>query len=131
MNAVRRVSRIALVIVVASVAGCADADRPPAATPSGADRPAPSTGADACGGAADRIGREVRQFPVEAVTVEGQCTTVVIATALPDTDTATAARLCDAASAVAYSGDVNSVRVLGSSGTELANGITGMKCLTS
>jgi hypothetical protein len=131
MDVVRRVSRIALVVVVASVGGCADTDRPPAVTLTGAGRPAPSTSADACGGTADRIGREVRRFPVEAVTVEGQCTTVVIATALPDTDTATAAQLCDAAAAVAYSGDVNAVRVLGRSGTELANGITGMRCLTS
>ncbi|WP_246001467.1 hypothetical protein [Allorhizocola rhizosphaerae] len=55
--------------------------------------------------------------------------TVVIATSLADADTATAKRMCDAASEIAYVGEVNSVRVLSAAGTELANGITGLKCL--
>ncbi len=36
---------------------------------------------------------------------------------------------CDAAAEVAYTGDVNSIRVLSTTGAELANGITGARCL--
>ncbi len=62
--------------------------------------------------------------------VVGQCTSVVVATTLADTDDAAAQRLCESAAEVAYTGDVNSVSVLAGSGVELAIGIPGAKCLT-
>ncbi|MBV1855567.1 hypothetical protein [Catellatospora tritici] len=72
----------------------------------------------------------LKSAEVRSVVVQGQCTSVVVATTLGDNDAAAAQRLCDAAAEVAYSGDVNSVSVLAESGMELAIGVSGAKCLT-
>ncbi|MFG1678134.1 hypothetical protein [Micromonospora sp. NPDC049282] len=121
---------------IASLVGCADVDDPSGgvapsrmATPD-ATAPSPTATEVPCDAVADTVSRHLRSDQVRAVTVEGQCTTVVVATTLGDRDADPARQLCDRAGEVAYSGDVNSVRVLSGSGSELANGITGMRCLT-
>ncbi|MBB5873890.1 hypothetical protein F4553_007324 [Allocatelliglobosispora scoriae] len=121
------VPRISLVVLVAALAflgGCGDGDEsatPPAGSGPGA--------ADTCGGAAATVGRRVQRPEVTSVTVVGECTTVMIDTKLADSDIDAAREICDRAGEVAYAGGVTSVRVQGTSGRELANGIPGGKCL--
>ncbi|MCA2214924.1 hypothetical protein [Jidongwangia harbinensis] len=118
-------------VAVLTAGGCADR---PAAAPEVPPPAASSTGdvaspaPEGCGDVADQVRRHLGQAAVRSVTAEGQCTTIVV-TAV-DADPAAATRLCDAAARVAYTGDVNSVRILGPSGDELANGIAGADCLT-
>ncbi|GAA3342538.1 hypothetical protein GCM10020358_37860 [Amorphoplanes nipponensis] len=133
MTFLPRASALAAVLILggAVLSGCAD-DAPD--RPSGADfLPAPTTTAtpadEGCGDVAAAVTKHLNSDDVDKVTVEGQCTTVVVGTVLADEDTATGQQLCDAAGEVAYTGDINSVRVLSKAGTELSNGITGMKCL--
>ncbi len=111
-----------------ALAGCGDSPEP---LPTIA-APATTTGAAAggdCGGAATRVQERLARPGVQGVKVEGQCTTVVIATTLSDGDAGTARQLCDLAAEVAYTGGVNSIRVLGQSQRELAQGISGAKCI--
>lgn len=130
MTSVRHAPLLASMIVLGmALVGCSSTDSPPPEPGPGANASTPASGEESCGGAAERVEQHVKRFKVEGVTVEGQCTTVVVATTLADEDTETARQLCDAAAEVAYSGDINSIRVLSRSGDELANGITGMKCL--
>lgn len=121
----------ALILGCALLSGCGEAASD---KPSGADfLPAPTVTAtpaeEGCGDVADVVTEHLNSDDVDKVTVEGQCTTIVVGTELADEDAATAKKLCDAAGEVAYTGDINSVRVLSAAGTELSNGITGMKCL--
>ncbi|MEV4690474.1 hypothetical protein AB0K27_05005 [Micromonospora echinospora] len=132
MSPVRHVTLVTSVITlgIASLAGCSEADGPSSPPSPGAAAPSPTATEVPCGAVADTVSRHLRSDQVRAVTVEGQCTTVVVATTLGDDDAGPGRQLCDRAGEVAYSGDVNSVRVLSGSGSELANGITGMRCLT-
>ncbi|MEV4414903.1 hypothetical protein [Catellatospora sp. NPDC049609] len=98
---------------------------PPAATGGSAAAVPP----DDCAGAGERVRDHLKSAQVRSVAVQGQCTSVVVATSLGDGDSAAAQRLCDTAAEVAYSGDVNTVTVLAGSGAELAVGISGAKCL--
>ncbi|WP_405090790.1 hypothetical protein OG767_25145 [Micromonospora sp. NBC_01392] len=142
MTSLRHAALVTSVVALgfASLVGCADADDPSVppgaaapsrtAIPPDATAPSPTAAEVPCDAVADAVSRHLRSDQVRAVTVEGQCTTVVVATTLADGDADPARRLCDRAGEVAYSGDVNSVRVLSGSGSELANGIAGMRCLT-
>ncbi|MGY0237049.1 hypothetical protein [Longispora urticae] len=116
---------LALLLALAGCAGQTRDDRS-----SGAASGAAPTAARPCGGIADTVNLHLRKSVVSAVKVEGQCTTVVLATTLAEEDYAAARQLCDTAAEVAYTGDVNAVVVLAGSGTELANGIAGARCLT-
>jgi hypothetical protein len=91
---------------------------------------APTTGTDAgaCGSAGDTVKSHIGRPEVAAVTLIGQCGTVVIETTLADDNRDFALQICDAAAEVAYTGNVKSVRVLAKSGKQLSNGATGQQC---
>lgn len=95
------------------------------------DQPAsaPAPASDTCGTAAATVKQHLNRSEVEKVVVVGQCTALVISTTLDDGAVETAKLLCEKAGEVAYTGDINSVAVKSKSGRELAQGITGMKCL--
>ena len=124
--------RYALAVAVLALAGCSAAEppaaEPPAPAPPVVTQPAPAETVADCGDVAETV-RTHLSDRVEAVTVSGQCTTVEVRTRLSDEDSAAGVELCDAAAEVAYTGDINSVRVLSATGAELANGITGARCL--
>jgi hypothetical protein len=56
-------------------------------------------------------------------------TTVSIDTSLGDDAKAEAKSVCDTAAKAAYMDDINSIRVLSATGTELSQGIKGAGCL--
>lgn len=119
------------VLAVTSLAACGDGSTPAAsgAEPSlSAQTPSASATAQGCG-VEDAVTAAVADATLTTVTVEGQCTTAVLATKLADGDSAAAKLLCEKAATVAYVGDVNSIRVLGASGDELSQGIKGAGCL--
>ncbi|TCJ93798.1 hypothetical protein [Nocardia alba] len=121
--------RIAVCAAVCVVAGCGSDSSDAAGTaqaPASSIRPS----AEACGGA-DRIENAVSEFGVTDVSIVGQCTSVVIATTLVEdlAGSDTAHRICSAAAAVAYTGDVTSISVTGVTGSELAIGIEGASCI--
>lgn len=120
---------VALCAAMLSSAGCTATDKPSAASPPDAAPSVAASTQNPCSDAAGTVKQHVKRTEVTAVTVEGQCTTIVVTTALADGDAGIAKQICDTAAEVAYTGDINSIRVLGSSGKELSNGITGMKCL--
>ena len=91
--------------------------------------PATVATADDCGGTAGAVRDHLGSADVIKVTVDGQCTDVVIDTGLADEDTTGGRRLCETAGEVAYTGDINSVTVRARSGAELSVGIVNMKCL--
>lgn len=101
---------------------------PPSAPLPPPSAPAPASPAGACGS----VAADVRQRParpgVQGVTVERQCTTVVAATTLSDGDAQQARRLCEPASATAYTGGITDIVVLGGSRKELARGGNGSTC---
>jgi hypothetical protein len=115
---------------VVLLSGCGDTAEPPAGT-----APAPAAAAttppaeEGCGDVATTVKDHLNSSDVSDVSVQGQCTTVMIATELDDEDTATGKELCEAAGKVAYTGDINSVNVVSKSGTELSTGIPGATCL--
>ena len=67
--------------------------------------------------------------PRQDIEVVGQCTTVSIDTSLGDDAKAEAKSICDTAAKAAYVDDINSIRVLSATGTELSQGIKGAGCL--
>ncbi|MFI7541534.1 hypothetical protein [Actinoplanes sp. NPDC049599] len=120
---------VALILSTGAVlSGCAEEAKPDGATAIPAAKPTEEA-ADGCGDAPAKVKKHLNDSAVESVIIEGQCTSIVVATKLADEDVATARKLCDTAGEVAYTGDINSVSVLSASGEELSNGITGMKCL--
>jgi hypothetical protein len=119
--------RLVLIAAATLLALAACSDSPTPSTPS-ATSAAPAS-RDDCGGAVTKVQERLARPGVQGVRVEGQCTTVVITTTLSDGDAGTARQLCDLAAEVAYTGGVNSIRVLGQADKELAQGIAGAKCL--
>jgi hypothetical protein len=105
--------------------GCGH-DTAPAPAPTPARSSAGAGGCDAAlaGKVKDRLARP----GVEDVTVDAACTTVTVATTLSEGDASAARQLCDLAAEVAYSGSVNTIRVLGQSRTDLAKGAKGSSC---
>jgi hypothetical protein len=102
----------------------------PGATTATADGDAPTEAAGGdCGSAADAIKSAITSTAVSKVDVVGQCTTATITTTLGEGDGAAAKEICEAAAKVAYTGDVNSIRVTSAAGTELSQGISGAPCL--
>jgi hypothetical protein len=118
-----------LLLVIPLAASCS-ASPTADARPNGADGIAPlmSESTD-CGTAADTVKNHVQSTRIESVTVIGQCTLVVIDTSLDDEDEATAKEICESAAEVAYTGDINAVSVKSGSGAEIAQGISGARCL--
>ena len=130
-----------MLVMVGALAACSSS---PAAdgAPDGADGIAPlmtdgvaprstdptATGTD-CGDAADQVRDHVRNDRIRSVTVVGQCTLVLIETALGDEDQAGAKQICESAAEVAYTGDINGIAVKSSTGAELSQGIAGATCL--
>jgi len=110
------------------LSGCAE-DKPDGATAIPAAAPTDAAEENDCGAVPATVEKHLNSSDVDSVVVQGQCTSVVVATKLDDEDVATARQLCDTAGEVAYTGDINAVSVLSASGEELSNGITGMKCL--
>lgn len=111
-----------------SLTACSRRSDPPSPPVNGASTPALPP--DPCAGIANLVKDHLNSPEVRSVVVQGQCTSLVVATTLGDNNNDTAQRLCDTAAEVAYSGDVNSVSVLAGSGKELAIGISGAKCLS-
>jgi hypothetical protein len=112
----------------AVLSGCAEA-KPDGATAIPAAAPTATPAEEECAAVPVAVEKHLNSSDVDSVVVEGQCTTIVVATELADEDVATGRQLCDTAAEVAYTGDINSVRVLSASGEELSNGITDQKCL--
>jgi hypothetical protein len=130
-----RAAALAAVAVLA-LAGCGDDANPSspgdtATTAPGVTPPVSSEAANECGGAATEIREKLTATEIQEVEITGQCTTVVVTTSLGDADAARAKEICDNAAEVAYTGNVNSVRVEGSSGKELSQGVSGAPCLAS
>jgi hypothetical protein len=135
----RMTSRIAIIAALAAAAlslaacGGSDDDAPTAGTPTvaatGAASSAPAAGGSGCGAVGEDIKSVIAAPEVDTVEVVGQCTTVAIKTRLADGDAAKAKEICTAAAKVAYTGDVNSIRVTSANGTELSQGIAGAPCL--
>ena len=125
----KRLSPLVALLIGAAVvlSGCGGTD--PADTPAGPAAAPTATGPGDCGDVSAAVKDHLNSSDVDSVIVEGQCTTVVVATKLADEDVATARQLCETAGEVAYTDDVNAVSVVSASGEELSNGITGMKCL--
>jgi hypothetical protein len=105
-----------------------DSGGPAATAPAGDDAPTEAAGGD-CGSAADTIKSAITSTAVSKVDVVGQCTTATITTTLGEGDGAAAKEICEAAAKVAYTGDLNSIRVTSAAGTELSQGISGAPCL--
>jgi hypothetical protein len=114
-----------------AASGCSIGDPPTVpppiirATPSNTETTDPA--AD-CPGVVDTV-RDHLGSQTVTVEVTGQCTTVVILTPLTDADGDEAVELCNTAAEVAYTGDINSIRVLSASGDELSQGVANLKCL--
>jgi len=120
---------LGILLVIPLAAACSSSPAADAA-PNGADGVAPlMSESTACGSAADTVKNHVQSDKIESVTVLGQCTLVVISTALADEDSATAREICESAAEVAYTGDINAVSVKSSTGEELSQGIAGAKCI--
>jgi hypothetical protein len=118
----------ALILGVAVIlSGCTEAA--PSGAAAGPAAPPATTAGNGCSEAPAAVEEHLNSSDVASVVVEGQCTSIVITTELADDDVATGRRLCDTAGEVAYTGDINGVRVLSASGQELSVGITGAKCL--
>jgi hypothetical protein len=115
-------------VAALALAGCSSSATGPsaAAPPAG---PATTATAGDCGGTAGAVRDHLGSADVVRVTVDGQCTDVVIDTGLADDDTTGGRHLCETAGEVAYTGDINSVTVRARSGAELSVGIVNMKCL--
>jgi hypothetical protein len=115
-----------------SLAACGSdetATTPPSNSGNAATTAAAAPAGDDCASAADAIKSVIGSTAVEKVEIVGQCTTVAIATTLADGDRAAAKEICQAAAKVAYTGDINSIRVTSAAGTELSQGISGAPCL--
>ncbi|HTF08358.1 MAG TPA: hypothetical protein VK659_09335 [Asanoa sp.] len=137
-----RTSRITLAAAAAllafTLAACGS-DEPTTSTPGGSGGPAATApaGDDAatapaggdCGSAADDIKSVIASTAVDKIDIVGQCTLVRIATTLGEGDKAPAKEICEAAAKVAYTGDINSIRVSSAAGTELSQGISGAPCI--
>ena len=67
--------------------------------------------------------------PTVGACLRDACTTVSIDTSLGDDAKAEAKSICDTAAKAAYVDDINSIRVLSATGTELSQGIKGAGCL--
>lgn len=94
------------------------------------DPNSPAPAGDECKGGAKTVSAGLTSSAVQSVEIVGQCTTVTIKTNLVDGSDAEAAKaICTEASKVAYTGGVNSIRVLGTSGMELSRGTKGLPCL--
>jgi len=128
----RRLSLVVLLTAATlALAACGSEDpAPPAGGGSSAAAPtdAAAPAADDCGGIADSL-KQIVDGPIEDIEVVGQCTTVSIDTSLGDDAKAEARSICDTAAKAAYVDDINSIRVLSASGTELSQGIKGAGCL--
>ncbi len=123
-----------LIAVAASVGACSsETPQPARTTPAGGtatsttDRPEVPN----CGKAAEDIKKHLANNAVRTVELVGQCTTVLINATLTDANGTQAKAICDKAGAVAYTGDVNSIRVVGTTGKELANAVKGATCVAN
>jgi hypothetical protein len=130
MAMISRTALLAIAVVISSGCGQAGAGSPSPNPPPGVGQsttaaPAPNS----CGETAGKVKQHARQSEIESVTMQGQCTLVSIRTTLGDGESSTAQKICDSAAEVAYSGDTNSISVLGRSGKELSVGIAGATCL--
>jgi hypothetical protein len=121
--------RSGLLTAAALLALAACTGSPTTTTPTPGASTTAAAGRDDCGGAVTKVQERLARPGVQGVKAEGQCTTVVVTTTLSDGDAGTARQLCDLAAEVAYTGDVKGIRVIGQSGKELAQGISGAKCI--
>ncbi|MGW0810647.1 hypothetical protein [Nonomuraea sp. NPDC002799] len=111
------------------LSGCGqDGSGPPPQSLSSQDGQS-TAGQDPCGANAENVKKKVGQAQIRSVTIAGQCTSLTIETSLGDEESDAAKKICDSAAEVAYSGDTNSIRVLGASGKELSVGIAAAPCL--
>jgi len=88
------------------------------------------TGTGSCGEAtAALVMKGLARADVVSVTTDGGCHDATIVTTLGPTDAKTALAICDAASVIAYAGDLSSVTVLAANNRELSIGIKGQQCI--
>jgi len=118
---------LALLAGVAVLSGCSATDTATAPPEAATDQTA-AAAAD-CGDAVTKVREFVASSQIREVTVNGQCTHVMIDTELADDNTADGREICEAAGKVVYTGDINSVTVRSKSGIELSVGIDGARCL--
>ena len=133
-----------LLLAVLTFAGCggsAATASPAAATtlpasvsPAASSAAAPSSGAGngagSCGEAtAALVMKQLGRADVVSVTTDGGCHDATIVTTLGPSDVTAAVAICDAASVVAYAGDLSSVTVLAANNKELSIGIKGSSCI--
>jgi hypothetical protein len=111
------------------LASTAPASAAPSSSGSGAGSGSgPGTGT--CGEAtAALLMKQLARADVVSVTTEGGCHDATIVTTLGPSDAKTALAICDAASLVAYAGDLSSVTVLAANSKELSIGIKGQPCI--
>jgi len=107
--------------------------QPASAAPAGASATAAAgngSGAGSCGEAtAALVMKQLGRADVVSVTTEGGCHDATIVTTLGPSDVTSAVAICDAASVVAYAGDLSSVTVLAANNKELSIGIKGSSCI--
>jgi hypothetical protein len=123
--------RLAPVIALLAVALSACSAGDDGVPPTGSQTTAPAAAPDDCGGAGAKVTGHLGRAEVTRVEVIGQCTTISIETTLADDSYATGKQICDSAAEVAYTGDINSIRVRSKSGKEISAGIAGARCLAT
>ncbi len=127
----------AAVVTVTVLSGCSSSSSKaaaPAASVASSVSSAATGGGD-CGGAVDRVKAAVSSFKeVVGVQMIAGCSEVDIATSLApgvlgSPSAETAVKICTAAAAVAYQGDVSSITLDATDNSEVATGIKGQDCI--
>jgi hypothetical protein len=123
-----------------ALAGCGgssgSAGASPKTTPT-SSAPSPTTAAatgttDGCGpgvGVVDAVTSALKSYPGVTIDTSGGCGSLDISTGLTKADVATATKICEAASAIAYAGTVKNVTVTGAASVELAISVKGQPCV--
>ena len=117
------------------LAGCggssASTAQKPAAPPASLV-PSPTAATDNCGpgpGVLTAVTAALTTYPGVKLDTSGGCGSLDISTALTKADVATAQKICEAASTIAYAGAVKNVTVTGAGAVELAISIKGQPCV--
>lgn len=131
-------SALACSFAALALAGCGGssgptADKPVATPTSTAPSPTATTATtDDCGpgpGVVAAITAMLTAYPGSTVDTSAGCGSLDISTTLTKADVATAQKICEAASTIAYAGSVKNVTVTGAANVELAISVKGQPCL--
>ena len=129
--------RFALVgaCVALGLAGCGGSSHSAAKQPvvtSSAAAPSSTAATSDCGpgpGVLTAVTAALKTYPGVTLDTNGGCGSLDISTSLTKADVATATKICDAASTIAYAGTVKNVTVTGASAVELAISVKGQSCV--